>query len=76
MTRAHRSLWILITATIVCAGIVAQALAAPASGVADVMVAVGGVLLVACAVLLTRVLRYLTRPQPLARDAPPRPPGK
>jgi len=59
-----------------CAGIVAQALAAPASGVSDVMVAVGGVLLAACAVLLTRVLRYLTRPQPRARDASPRPPGK
>jgi hypothetical protein len=61
MSRAPRSLWILVAATILAAGGLAQALAAPASTGADALVAVSGVLLVVCPVLLVRVLRYLTR---------------
>lgn len=62
MSRAHRSLWILTTTTILFAGILAQALAAPAGVAADLFVAGGGLGLAVSAALLYRVLRYLVRP--------------
>jgi hypothetical protein len=61
MNRARHSLWILTTAVIVFAGILAQALAAPAGPAADVFVAVSGLGLAISAVLLYRVMRVLSR---------------
>ena len=61
-SRAHRSLWILITATILFAGTLAQGLAAQASVAADIVVSVSTAGLIASSWLLVRVLRYLTRP--------------
>ncbi|WP_454852329.1 hypothetical protein [Promicromonospora soli] len=61
MTRAQGSLTVLIASAIGSTGVLSQALAAPASGAADVVVAVSAVVLVVSAVLLVRVLRYLSR---------------
>ncbi len=60
MSRAHRSLWILITLTVLATGFLAQALAAPAGTGADIQVTTSLVLLIVSAALLIRVLRHLT----------------
>ena len=62
MSRAQRSLWILTTVTILCAGILAQALAAPSGMTADLLVAAASLGLAISATLLYRVLRHLSRP--------------
>lgn len=72
MSRAHRSLWTLMTATILSAGLLAQALAAPASLTADVVVAVSGLALAISAALLGRAMRYLTRAPASGRVRAPR----
>jgi high-affinity Fe2+/Pb2+ permease len=61
MTRAQRSLVILTGVTVLSAGLLAQALAAPPGVGADVLVAVSLLLLLVSATLLVRVLRYLAR---------------
>jgi hypothetical protein len=61
MTRAVRSLWVLIGAAIIAVGILAQALAAPASTAADLLVGGSALLLAVSAALLIRVLRHLVR---------------
>jgi len=61
MSRAHRSLWILIAVTILAVGVLAQALAGPSSTTADLIVAASGFVVAVSGTLLVRVLRYLTR---------------
>lgn len=75
MTRAHRSLWILLALTVLAAGLLAQTLAGPASPAADVLLAASALLLLTTATLLARVLRYLSRPHPAATTRP-QPPGR
>jgi hypothetical protein len=72
MTRAHRNFWTLTTTTVLATGILAQALAAPASAVADTIVAGSTVLLAISGGLLIRVLRHLTRPETPSHGAEPR----
>ena len=61
MTRAQRSLWVLTALTILAAGLVAQALTAPASLGTHILLTASVLLLAVSATLLARVLRYLTR---------------
>jgi predicted anti-sigma-YlaC factor YlaD len=72
MTRAHRSLWILTALTTLTAGVLAQALAAPASLTADIVVVLSALLLAISATLLARVIRHLARPADTRRPHPPR----
>ncbi|MFD8495793.1 hypothetical protein [Amycolatopsis sp. NPDC059657] len=64
MTRAHRSLLILTALTVLALGTLADGLARSAGIGADVQVAASAVLLIVSALLLVRVLRYLTTGQP------------
>ncbi len=70
MTRAQRSLWVLTALTILAAGLVAQALAAPAGLGTHIQLAASLLLLAVSATLLARVLRYLTRPAGAQRRPP------
>jgi hypothetical protein len=72
MTRANRSFWILAATAIVVAGVLTQALAAPASATADAIVVVSVVILAVIAVLLVRVVRYLARITPADTRTAPR----
>jgi len=72
MTRAHRSLWILTALTTLTAGVLAQALATPASLTADIVVVLSALLLAVSATLLARVIRHLTRPAGTRHPQPPR----
>ena len=60
MSRAHRSLIILTVLTTLAAGFLANALAGPATVGSDIQVAASALLLVGSAVLLGRVLRFLS----------------
>jgi hypothetical protein len=60
MDRAHRSLLMLAVITVLAAGLLAQAVAAPAGPTADVRVAGSVLLLITSGVLLVRVLRHIT----------------
>ena len=76
MTRAHRSLWILTAATILSAGLVAQALAGSAGLGTHILLVVSLLLLAVCGLLLIRLLRYLAR-TPTSQSPPRiRPPDK
>ena len=59
--RAYRSLWILTLVTVLAAGMLAQALAAQAGPVADLLAAGSALLLATSGTLLARVLRHLTQ---------------
>ncbi len=61
MHRAHRSLWTLTALTTLAAGLVSQALTAPAGPISDGLLALSVVLLLITGTLLIRVLRYLSR---------------
>lgn len=73
MTRAYRSLFVLTPVTILGAGVLAQALAAPAGPAADTLVVASGLLLAISATLLVRVLRYLAQPTRNRVPGPPAP---
>jgi hypothetical protein len=64
MDRAHRSLLILAVVTVLAAGLLAQAVVAPAGPAADVRVAGSLLLLITSSALLVRVLRHITQPDP------------
>ena len=59
--RAQRSLWILTALAILAAGLVSQALTAPAGPVSDALLALSVLLLVITGTLLARVVRFLSR---------------
>jgi hypothetical protein len=61
MNRAHRSLWTLTALSILAAGLVSQALTAPAGPRSDVLFAGSLALLLITAPLLAHVIRYLSR---------------
>ena len=61
MTRAHRSLLILTTVTVLAAGMTAQTLTEPAGAGADIQLAASAILLVISGTLLLRVMRHLSR---------------
>lgn len=61
MTRAHRSLLILTTVTVLAAGMTAQTLTEPAGAGADIQFAASAILLVISGTLLLRVMRHLSR---------------
>jgi hypothetical protein len=71
MTRAHRSLWTLTALTILAAGLVSQALTAPAGPASDALFAASLLLLITTATLLGRVIRYLSRATPSGSSTPP-----
>ena len=61
MTRAHRSLLILTTVTVLAAGMTAQTLIEPAGVGADIQIAASAILLVISGTLLLRVVRHVNR---------------
>ena len=61
MTRAHRSVLILTTVTVLSAGMTAQTLTEPAGAGADIQFAASAILLVISGTLLLRVMRHLSR---------------
>ncbi len=61
MHRAHRSLWTLTALTTLAAGLVSQALTAPAGPISDGLLALSVLLLLTSGTLLIRVIRYLSR---------------
>ena len=61
MTRAHRSVLILTTVTVLAAGMTAQTLTEPAGAGADIQLAASAILLVISGTLLLRVMRHLSR---------------
>ena len=61
MTRAHRSLLILTTVTVLAAGTTAQTLTEPAGAGADIQFTASAILLVISGTLLLRVMRHLSR---------------
>ena len=61
MTRAHRSLLILTTVTVLDVGMTAQTLTEPAGAGADIQFAASAILLVISGTLLLRVMRHLSR---------------
>ena len=71
MDRAHRSLLMLTLIAVLSAGLLAQAVVAPAGSAADVQVAGSLLLLITSSALLVRVLRHITQPAP-----PPEPHGR
>ena len=82
MTRAHRSLLILTTVTVLAAGMTAQTLTKPAGAGADIQFAASAILQVISGTLLLRVMRHLSRtPHPnvgvsLQRQPYPPPPAQ
>ena len=61
MTRAHRSLLILTTVTVLAAGTTAQTVIKPAGVGADIQFAASAILLIISGTLLLRVMRHLSR---------------